>query len=108
MITMTKDLSALTSVPTTLFDDMVVKARYIIAHAVYESIIAEEDEAVIDLGFGEIVVRRDGENVKFRFTPSEELSSLIRESVDTHTSPLIGVLEDSIKEKLEKAYKRLF
>ena len=95
MIDLIDDLSSATHVPMVTLRAIADKAYPIIAHGVYEALIEEDDEVVVDVGFGEIIFHLSEDEIKTRFEPSKELENIIKKTVETRADPMIGLLEES-------------
>lgn len=103
-----KDLSTVTCVPYSTLLSIFNKIPAIIAHSVYESAIEEDEESIIDFGFGELIVHLSSGEARIRFVPSRKTEKMIKEAVETKTDPMIATLEESLKKKIEFAYKSLY
>lgn len=104
---LTKDLSIITNVPHATMESLFSKIPTLIAHSIYEAMVAEEDETTIDVGFGSLVASITDDEVRMRFVPYRKLEQMIQETLETKTDPMIAKLEENLKEKIESAYKNL-
>ena len=107
MIDVLKDLSVSTCVAYTTLESLFDKVPYIVAHAVYEASVEGED-AEIDLGFGELSVRFSDGEIRTKFVPSKKMSKLMSDAVTNGIDPMVSVLEESLRDKIENAYKALY
>lgn len=74
-----------------------------IAHAVKENLCLD-NITVVDIGVGVIGICVDGDEIKYKFVPSEDLSKNISDAL-TNKDPLVGALEKSLETKILSAYK---
>ena len=103
-----RDLATVTCLSYTATQAVFDKIPYIISHAVCEASVAGEDVAEIDLGFGVFSVSFANDEIRTKFVPSRKTESLIKEAVETNSSPMVGALEDSLRGKIKNSYKTLF
>lgn len=103
-----KDLSTLTTIPYHTLKGLMDRLINIIAYDIKESKIDEEAYCEIDLYIGTLIISILDEEVKFKFIPSNKLTS---ETVDALTDgdfKLIEEVENSLRKKIINTYKDLF
>ena len=108
MTDLTRDLATVTCLSYTAIQAIFDKIPQIISHAVCEAVVAGENVAEIDLGFGVFSVSIGDDEVRTRFVPSRKTEALIKEATETGTSPMISALEESLRNKIYNSYKTLF
>lgn len=102
-----EDVSVLTDVSETLIKKFIPVSTYCISHAVFESLSKDETVTEIDIGIGQLLIKTDSTSVKYRFVPSKELEKSVKQSVTTGYSPMITKIDNSLQEKIERAFKEL-
>lgn len=107
MAPMIEDLSLLTGVNEKTLKKFIPLIKYIISHNVYENICIGKEITEIDIGIGTLVLKNDGDSIKYRFVPCKDLDKLILETVTLNKSPIVTKLEENFQERLEKSYKEL-
>ena len=108
MTDVTRDLATVTCLSYTAVQAILDKIPYLISHAVCEAVVAGEDVADVDLGFGVFSISIGDDEVRTKFIPSRKMEALIKEATETDSSPLIGALEESLRNKIKNSYKTLF
>lgn len=104
---LTQDLSAITGIPKLTLDNLVEKADTCIAHSLYETFLKKEVLTEIDIGIGMLYIKLEGNQIKYKFIPSEKLEQFISFSLVNKESPLILDAEKALKTRVEKTYKEL-
>ena len=104
---LTQDLSAITGIPKLTLDNLVEKADICIAHSLYETSLKKEILTEIDIGIGMLYIKLEGNQIKYKFIPSEKLEQFISFSLVNKESPLILDAEKALKTRIEKTYKEL-
>jgi hypothetical protein len=104
---MIKDITTL----TTIAEKSLIKINDLsvddICHCVLESVNCGDDVADIDIGIGELkVIVSDGE-LHYRFTPSNQLEKKLIKTFEEGVDPLTQVVEESLSNKILRAYKEL-
>lgn len=102
-----KDISILTDVSENTLNKFIPVCNYCIGHAVHESECLKSFISEIDLGFGELHIKIDEGEIKYKFIPSNDLEKLLIKTVTQHCSPVISKLESNLQEKIERSYKEL-
>ena len=107
-IDLVNDLEILTTIQRKALVKLVNKSNYIICNAVTEMLLADEDLCEINIGIGTIMIKKIGNEIKYKFVPSAKLNSSIVEIFTEGSNPLSDVLELALKDKIENTYKELF
>ena len=105
MTKLIEDLSILTNVQEATLRKFLPTSIYCIGHAVHEGQKTGEEVTCIDIGFGELHIKVQGDLIKYKFIPSTELENTVSKTVLTNTSPIALKLDNSLQTKIDKAYK---
>jgi hypothetical protein len=101
------DLCAITGVSDDSANKVVRLCEDILCHCVFESITDKEQLTQVDIGIGELYIRRDGDLIKYKFIPNDEFDNKVRNTYKNGASPLIIKANKSLKLKFDRAYKEL-
>ena len=105
MINLTSDLSLLTTIPDKVLEKLNDKLVYCISEAVAESALAEEEITELDVGFGTLFIKNDKFEPKFKFVPTENFMSTIKDSINNKLNSLEDTLNESLANKVVNVYK---
>lgn len=104
-----EDISRLTSVSQNTLDKMVQKGVYSICDSVENTMMSMEDNVtVLDIGIGTLSIMVENEEIQYKFIPSKKLESCLISTCINGKSPLVDIIDKSIKAKINIAYKDLF
>jgi len=101
------DVAALTSISVNslaMLNDRTIQA---ICHCVYEGILEGNNPIEMELGFGTLYIKYEGDEIKYKFIPSKKLEESVSRTVQTKTSPIVQGLDAALKERIENTYKDL-
>lgn len=109
-----KDVSTLSTIPEKALNKLNNKVLYCISDALVEAISDAistengEDFAVdLDLGIGKLSIGFVDNSIKYKFTPSKDLETSVKQAVLNEQNLLEDVLDKSYVEKIENVYKEL-
>lgn len=102
-----KDVGILTTIPELNLKKLVNIVVKIISHDIVECIKNGKSICSEDIGIGIIHIDIEQEDLKFKFTPSQQLQTTIRNSIESNDSELVIELENILKEKIVNTYKSL-
>ena len=102
------DLAALTTIQKASLDKLCAQAHKCLCHSVQEANIDGDDTVRIDIGLGNLFIKFNSEEIKYRFEPSYKLEEYLTSTLSTGISPIIEDVEDSLISKINNAYKELF
>lgn len=102
------DLATITTIPATTLKKLAKKEELCILHAISENEFEGIMDTSIDIGFGTIFIRHDGDELKYGFIPSKSFEEDLKETITTGVSPLITEVETALKNKVMNTYKDLF
>ena len=107
MINLLQDLSTITDIPKLSLEKLANEQALLLSHAIYEALIAKENTASADLGYGKLFIRYENNEIKYKFVPSKKFDELIRKTISNKVSPLTQSLETAISETVNKIYTEL-
>ena len=99
-----KDLSAITSLPSTLLDSLIDKAKMCISYST--SNLKSGDTVSIDIGLGALQIHLEGEELYYKFIPSKKLDESIRASINGKVE-LISTGEEVLVSRIKNVYRDL-
>lgn len=101
------DLSVLTNVPETYVEKLLQKTTYVICEQIKEDLIADEEVSEIDLYIGKLYIKYSGEEIRYKFIPSETLQSAVQSTVNNKLNLLENKLNEALVKKFVQLYKDL-
>ena len=101
------DLSNLTTISEKTLSKLCEKGIYCICDCVQESILDNNDLTYIDLGLGTLQLKREGNKILYRFSPSMLLEQKVKETVETGNNPLKATVEQALIDRMTNTYKDL-
>lgn len=107
MSNLTRDVSKLTTIPYATLNKLKDIEVACIGHNVYEGVLKNEQQITIDVGIGELIVKINPEEIRYKFIPSSHLEETIRSSVANKESPLVQKIEGKLRDKVMNVYKEL-
>ena len=102
------DVSLLTTIPELSLKKLADKCKFVICHDVQEACLNNEDEVTVDVGLGQLTLKIEQDCVRYKFTPNASFEESVERTILTNTSPLTCLVEDTLVNKIENAYKELF
>ena len=108
MTDLLKDLSLLTGVHYTNLDFLSTHAIGAISHSVLESLLDNKDLTEINIGIGILKILHTDNEIKYKFIPNETLNTKVLYTVKHKESPLCKRVNDTLGDRINKAYKDLF
>lgn len=107
-IDLKKDLSIFSGIPVSKFDDLIEKTNFDICQSVKEYLTNEDQNCIIDLGIGDLIIQNIDNELEFKFIPSDLLQKYLIKTIEDDKSPLTKKLELVITDRMLKIYKELF
>lgn len=107
MSNLTRDVSKLTTIPYATLNKLKDIEVACIGHNVYEGVLKNEEQVTINVGIGELIVKINPEEIRYKFIPSSHLEETIRSSVVNKESPLVQKIEGKLRDKVMNVYKEL-
>lgn len=108
MTNLLEDLATLSTVSITNLTALSSMSEAIVCHGLLESIKDCEEFAEIDIGIGTLCVKNSSDGVKYKFVPSDHLSSVVDSTVRTKKSPLSLRVDEVLGKRIMNTYKDLF
>jgi hypothetical protein len=108
MTNLPNDLSVLTTIAPSNINSLVKLSETVISHALIESVKDREEYAEIDIGIGVLYIKVTEDGMKYKFVPSEHLSSVLERSVKTGKSQLSLKVDEVLGQRIMNTYKDLF
>lgn len=106
-INLTEDLSELTTVSQKTFERFEKVIIKIIGNAIREGELSGEGITDVVSGIGTISIKHEGDEMRFRFTPSQKLRETAVSMTRDETDPIELSLETALADKLINTYKDL-
>lgn len=102
-----EDIGVLTGIGYQSLYRLTELAEDSIAHTVYENVVEKNPISTIDIGVGILYIKCEEDQIKYKFVPSKQLEGMVTRAVENKTSPIMHDVDAMLKDKIEKAYKRL-
>ena len=102
-----EDISVLSTIPEKTLEKLLNKIYYCISDALVEDIANEKDITELDIGIGVLYIRHIGDQVAYKFIPSEDLEKTVNTTIIKKQNLLENVLNDSLAKKFMDVYKDL-
>lgn len=107
MNNLVEDLSKLTTIPESVLNKLVEKIFYCISDVIEETVIEQKKIAEIDIKIGTIYIELNLNNVRYKFIPSKEFETIVKDTVINKKNLLQDVLEKTIVNRITNTYKDL-
>ena len=79
-----------------------------IVDAIYESVLSNEDCVDIDLEYGNLLISKTNNELRYKFVPSAKLEEDIIKTIKENKNSLDDIILDKLKSNLLSTYKDLF
>lgn len=106
-VTVCEDVARLTTIPISALERIENISRSVACHAMLEMIEDGCEELRVYFGFGTLRIHIDGDEVQYRFEPSDEFQNEIKQTITTRESPVARKLEARLVEQFVNTYKEL-
>lgn len=103
----TEQVSALTTIPEKSLVRLQEMYELVMCDAVEDAILKGETTASIDLVFGELGVKFENNELKFRFRPSAKFEEELINTIVNKKNKLTHEIEKSLVNKITQTYKDL-
>ena len=100
-----KDLASLTTIPRELIDKLIAIAEFNICHGVFEGITEKKNPVELDIGIGILYIKYEGNDVKYKFIPSQRLEEEVNEVLISRRSPIMSKSTKQLSSRIQAAYK---
>lgn len=100
------DISTLTTIPTTVLQQLVNKAIFCICNDVEENKLKNENLTEIDIGLGTLVISVEDNSIQYKLIPCKKLEAAIKNTIINGKNPLVDTIEKTLTQKILNAYKQ--
>lgn len=104
-LNLVKDLSLLTTIDELYLKRLAEKSIWCISDGIEKCMVTGEDTLDIDMGIGNLTVVIGKDNIKYKFTPTQQLDKAIIDTIITEQNQLELVIEKNLVSKITKVYK---
>lgn len=101
------NVSILYNLPIKQADKIIDTAENVICHDVLQAYIRKQGYVILDVGIGTLTVDITNDYLEYKFVPSKVLETKLVNTLDTKQDILVQHIEQSIVDKITKAYKEL-
>lgn len=105
MIDIIKNVSKITTIPTTDLKELCEKIVLCIGHET--SLLDDGEISELDIGIGTLKIKYENDEISYKFFPSMSLEKVIIQAIKTGESPLTSICEEKMTKKLLATYKDL-
>lgn len=107
MSNIVNDVSILTTISEKTIEKLLQKFVYAICEQIAEDILEEKDYSELDIGLGKLYVKIIGEEIKYKFVPSNYLQSAISNVVTNKLNLMENTLNETLVKRFMDVYKNL-
>lgn len=107
-INIIEDVSKLTTIPEVALNKICEKIEWCICDSVQEMKMAKEDNIILNIGIGKIEIIDEDDVIRYRFIPSTNLESSVKETILNHQNPIQINTEKMLKNKILNTYKDIY
>lgn len=107
MTNIVEDISTLSNVSEKTLEKFIDIGDCCICHSILEEIQNKNDIVQIDIGIGELTIKIECSQIKYKFVPSKKLEKMIVTTVTTNESPIVSNIDKNLQEKIDRTYKEL-
>lgn len=107
MTNVVSDLSTFTEVPEKIIRKLMDAVGYIICQGVLEDTLSDQGITQVDFGFGNLYIKHENGEIKYKFVPSDQLASNVEGTVKNRLNLVENTLTTRLGEKLLEVYKEL-
>lgn len=100
-------LSKISNIPENILDNLNKLSVNTIAEIVYEASLQNDFIINLDIGIGNLLIKRNESDVNLKFIPSKQLEDDIAFIYKNNESPLKNTLKKNLKAKLVDTYKEI-
>lgn len=104
---MINDLARITTISVLTLKKLFNNLSMCICHRVLENYLDKKIDTVVDIGIGKLAISMESDCIFYKFIPSQKFESMLVETINTKTSPLVAYAEDILISKVKNAYKEL-
>lgn len=100
-------ISKLTTIPVTSIKELFTLSEEIVCDEVLNEFDRGEEVAVVDIGIGKLSMLNEDDGVEYKFIPSAEFETMLVNTLESGSSPLIKHINKEITKKVLTRYKNL-
>lgn len=101
------DINSLTNITTGTLNELVELSEKCICHNIYENLLNKNSTAEYDIGIGILYIKYEDNNIKYKFIPNKEFEEKVVKTVVDMESPVIEMVESTLRQRVESTYKKL-
>jgi hypothetical protein len=101
------DIALLTTTPEQSLRKLCDKSAECICHNVLERINDSSIDTTIDISIGELKIIVDGDEIHYKFSPSESFEEMLVNTILNKKDPLVTRIEDGLINRILSTYKDL-
>lgn len=101
------DLSTLTTINNLKLQRLIKLSIYCITEEILENLLTDKSLTEYDIGIGTLYISTANNEIRYKFIPSEEFSSSVKNTVETKRNLLEAKVEKSLISSIEETYKDL-
>lgn len=102
-----KDVSILSTIPEKTIEKFFQKFIYCICEQVKEDVLDGKEISELDIGLGTLYIKYIGDEIRFKFVPSNYLETSVSNTVKNKLNLLENNLKDALVKKFVEVYKDL-
>ena len=103
----TELVSILTTIPEKSLIRLQDMYELVVCDAVEDSLLKGDTQTVVNLNFGELGIKFEGNELKFRFRPSAKFEEELIDTIINKRNSLTHEVEKSLVNKITQTYKDL-
>ena len=107
MVKLVEDLATLTTIPAKQLEKLVAKSALCISDVVAEAALGQEDKAEIDLGIGQLKIKKEASGIRYVFIPSTNLAASVNKAFSEQKSSLVETIDTTLVDRVTNTYKDL-
>lgn len=108
MFNLIEDISKLSNISISTLKNINSLGQNIISHDVLESVIKNNEKCIIDIGIGDLIIKRIEDNITYKFIPCEDLENKLIKVFNNKKSPLKEEIDKTLGKRVNDTYKNLF
>ena len=101
------DINSMTNITNNSLRELLEITENCIVNEVNETILSREKLVSYDIGIGLLYITYEDDSIKYKFIPSKSLEEKVISVVNGDQSPLVTMIESSLKQRIESTYKKL-
>ena len=103
-----EDIATITTIPPASLRKLFDKVGWCICNAVEESRLRNEDITEINVGYGNLLISIENNQIQYKFIPNSKLEKGLVETIVNKKNSLVVNLEQTFANRIVKTYKDMF